>query len=214
LCPFLSYPTPLPPGPHHRPGGWCCAFPSIGIPVFSIHGNHDDPAGDGNLCALDLLSVANFVNYFGKATSIDDITVTPILIQKGAGALLMYSWWTVWQRLADGLAEAGGRSGNVRQALAADRRKMMQQTDVASAHRTLALLRHFLARCSLFAGCWAPAWFRLSPGLRMPRSGARQSCFLCLVLAVLAPACAPLITADRMRRRDKAGPLRSWLDPG
>lgn len=63
-----------------------CVRCSVGIPVFSIHGNHDDPAGDGNLCALDLLSVANFVNYFGKTKSIHDITISPILIQKGVSA--------------------------------------------------------------------------------------------------------------------------------
>ncbi|XP_015759100.1 PREDICTED: double-strand break repair protein MRE11-like [Acropora digitifera] len=63
---------------------------NISIPVFSIHGNHDDPAGDGNLCALDLLSVCGFVNYFGRAASIDDITVSPILIQKGRAKLALY----------------------------------------------------------------------------------------------------------------------------
>ncbi|KAM7448086.1 Double-strand break repair protein mre11a [Porites harrisoni] len=63
---------------------------NISIPVFSIHGNHDDPAGDGNLCALDLLSVCGFVNYFGRAASIDDITVSPILIQKERVKLALY----------------------------------------------------------------------------------------------------------------------------
>lgn len=63
---------------------------NISIPVFSIHGNHDDPAGDGNLCALDLLSVCGFVNYFGRAPSIDDITVSPILMQKGSVKVALY----------------------------------------------------------------------------------------------------------------------------
>jgi double-strand break repair protein MRE11 len=60
---------------------------NISIPVFSIHGNHDDPQGtgpvrqlpisvgsresklirqEGALCALDLLSVSGVLNYFGK----------------------------------------------------------------------------------------------------------------------------------------------------
>lgn len=34
---------------------------NVQLPVFSIHGNHDDPAGDGGLAALDLLSTANLV---------------------------------------------------------------------------------------------------------------------------------------------------------
>ena len=43
---------------------------SVGLPVFSIHGNHDDPAREGgveSLAALDLLAVTNFVNYFGRS---------------------------------------------------------------------------------------------------------------------------------------------------
>ncbi|KDQ32941.1 hypothetical protein PLEOSDRAFT_1080378 [Pleurotus ostreatus PC15] len=55
-----------------------CSFPAINyedpnlnvaIPVFSIHGNHDDPQGagsEGALCALDMLSVSGLVNYMGK----------------------------------------------------------------------------------------------------------------------------------------------------
>jgi double-strand break repair protein MRE11 len=57
---------------------------NIEVPLFAIHGNHDDPAGapllcppltagltagEGGLAALDILSAANLVNYFGKAES-------------------------------------------------------------------------------------------------------------------------------------------------
>jgi double-strand break repair protein MRE11 len=63
---------------------------NIDLPIFSIHGNHDDPAGDGGLAALDLLSVVNFVNYFGKNDNIDDVTLKPILIQKGITKLALY----------------------------------------------------------------------------------------------------------------------------
>ena len=40
---------------------------AIDLPVFCIHGNHDDPTRDGGdlLAALDLLSMSNMVNYFG-----------------------------------------------------------------------------------------------------------------------------------------------------
>ncbi|KAI9140373.1 Metallo-dependent phosphatase-like protein [Paraphysoderma sedebokerense] len=62
----------------------------IGIPVFSIHGNHDDPSGDGNLCALDLLSICGLVNYFGKSKEVDNVTVNPILLQKGQTKLALY----------------------------------------------------------------------------------------------------------------------------
>ncbi|KAI7818598.1 Metallo-dependent phosphatase-like protein [Gamsiella multidivaricata] len=63
---------------------------NVGIPVFSIHGNHDDPSGDGNLCALDQLSMTGLVNYFGRSQEIDNVIVKPILLQKGASRLALY----------------------------------------------------------------------------------------------------------------------------
>ncbi|WVZ94820.1 hypothetical protein U9M48_040664, partial [Paspalum notatum var. saurae] len=39
---------------------------NIGLPVFTIHGNHDDPTGVDNLSTNDILACGNFVNYFGK----------------------------------------------------------------------------------------------------------------------------------------------------
>ena len=39
---------------------------------------------------MDLLSVCGFVNYFGRAPSIDDITVSPILMQKGSVKIALY----------------------------------------------------------------------------------------------------------------------------
>ncbi|KAI2473469.1 DNA repair exonuclease [Annulohypoxylon bovei var. microspora] len=63
---------------------------NISIPVFSIHGNHDDPSGEGNLCALDLLEVAGLVNYFGRTPVADDINAKPVLLQKGQTKLALY----------------------------------------------------------------------------------------------------------------------------
>eukprot|EP00526_Cylindrotheca_closterium_P004416 CAMPEP_0113627434 /NCGR_PEP_ID=MMETSP0017_2-20120614/14209_1 /TAXON_ID=2856 /ORGANISM="Cylindrotheca closterium" /LENGTH=785 /DNA_ID=CAMNT_0000537691 /DNA_START=23 /DNA_END=2380 /DNA_ORIENTATION=+ /assembly_acc=CAM_ASM_000147 len=67
---------------------------SVDLPVFSIHGNHDDPtreAGSTDLfCALDLLDVANLVNYFGKQDKIDQVQVSPILMKKGDTHLALY----------------------------------------------------------------------------------------------------------------------------
>ncbi|EGD77873.1 hypothetical protein PTSG_09507 [Salpingoeca rosetta] len=63
---------------------------NVGMPVFSIHGNHDDPSGEQALCALDLLAAANFVNYFGQAQQPDDIELVPICIQKGSTKLALY----------------------------------------------------------------------------------------------------------------------------
>lgn len=63
---------------------------NISIPMFSIHGNHDDPTGPGNLCSLDLLHTAGLVNYFGKALTLDKIQISPLLLQKGETRLALY----------------------------------------------------------------------------------------------------------------------------
>ena len=59
---------------------------SVSLPIYAIHGNHDDPSREGgqgeSLAALDLLSINNMVNYFGKCNQIDDIEIVPILIRK------------------------------------------------------------------------------------------------------------------------------------
>jgi double-strand break repair protein MRE11 len=67
---------------------------SVDLPVFSIHGNHDDPtreAGSSDLyCALDLLDVANLVNYFGRQDKIDQVQISPLLMKKGDTHLALY----------------------------------------------------------------------------------------------------------------------------
>lgn len=63
---------------------------NIAIPVFSIHGNHDDPSGDGHFCSLDLLQVSGLLNYFGRTPESDKIDIKPILLQKGQTKLALY----------------------------------------------------------------------------------------------------------------------------
>ncbi|CAL1352769.1 unnamed protein product [Linum trigynum] len=67
---------------------------NIGLPVFSIHGNHDDPAGVDNLSAIDILSACNLVNYFGKmileGSGVGQITLYPILMKKGSTNVALY----------------------------------------------------------------------------------------------------------------------------
>eukprot|EP01038_Epipyxis_sp_PR26KG_P017126 gene17126-23571_t len=69
-------------------------FHAVAMPVFAIHGNHDDPAREGGsgdaLAALDLLAVSNLINYFGKVDRVDDIEITPILIRKDKTNLAIY----------------------------------------------------------------------------------------------------------------------------
>jgi double-strand break repair protein MRE11 len=69
-------------------------FQSISLPVFSIHGNHDDPSREGvgtALSAMDVLSVSNLVNYIGKCEQVDDIEITPLLLRKGRTMIALYA---------------------------------------------------------------------------------------------------------------------------
>ncbi|CAD6889108.1 unnamed protein product [Tilletia caries] len=86
---------------------------NVGTPVFSIHGNHDDPQGSGaggSLSALDILSAAGLITYFGRTDLPSDdaaaaapadrtaaadeadpgIRLKPILLQKGGTKLALY----------------------------------------------------------------------------------------------------------------------------
>ncbi|XP_035384544.1 double-strand break repair protein MRE11 isoform X3 [Electrophorus electricus] len=63
---------------------------NISIPVFSVHGNHDDPTGADGLCALDLLSCAGMLNHFGRSLSVEKLEISPVLLQKGSTQIALY----------------------------------------------------------------------------------------------------------------------------
>ncbi|XP_066508525.1 double-strand break repair protein MRE11-like [Hoplias malabaricus] len=63
---------------------------NISIPVFSVHGNHDDPTGADGLCAIDLLSCAGFVNHFGRSRSVEKLEISPVLLHKGNTKIALY----------------------------------------------------------------------------------------------------------------------------
>ncbi|KAI6025995.1 Mre11 DNA-binding presumed domain-containing protein [Pisolithus marmoratus] len=74
---------------------------NVAIPVFSIHGNHDDPQGagtEGALCALDVLSASGLINYMGKFdlplseadAQTEGIAIRPVLLRKGVTHLGLY----------------------------------------------------------------------------------------------------------------------------
>ncbi|XP_002069265.2 double-strand break repair protein MRE11 [Drosophila willistoni] len=63
---------------------------NISLPVFSIHGNHDDPSGFGRLSSLDLLSTAGCVNYYGRWTDLTKLEISPVLLRKGESHLALY----------------------------------------------------------------------------------------------------------------------------
>jgi double-strand break repair protein MRE11 len=62
----------------------------VAIPVFSIHGNHDEPTGHEFYCALDVLQETGLINYFGRVPKNDNIEVKPILLQKGRTKVAMF----------------------------------------------------------------------------------------------------------------------------
>jgi double-strand break repair protein MRE11 len=63
---------------------------NVAIPVFSIHGNHDDPSGEGHLAALDILQMSGLLNYYGRTPESDNIQIKPVLLQKGSTKLALY----------------------------------------------------------------------------------------------------------------------------
>lgn len=63
---------------------------NVAIPVFSIHGNHDDPSGEGHLAALDILAMSGLLNYYGRTPEADNIEIKPVLLQKGKTKLALY----------------------------------------------------------------------------------------------------------------------------
>ena len=66
---------------------------SVQLPIFIIHGNHDDPTREGTteaLSALDILAEAGLINYFGRADQVDDIHIKPVLIEKGPVKVALY----------------------------------------------------------------------------------------------------------------------------
>jgi double-strand break repair protein MRE11 len=63
---------------------------NVAIPLFAIHGNHDDPSGEGSFSPLDLLQASGLVNYCGRTPEVDKIQVKPVLLQKGRTKLALY----------------------------------------------------------------------------------------------------------------------------
>lgn len=63
---------------------------NISVPVFAISGNHDDATGEEFILAIDLLAVTGLINHFGKVRDNDEITVSPVLLQKGTTKLSLY----------------------------------------------------------------------------------------------------------------------------
>ncbi|CCD14810.1 unnamed protein product, partial [Trypanosoma congolense IL3000] len=66
---------------------------NVALPIFMIHGNHDDPVGGTS--PIDILATAGLVNYFGHTPSLDDIVVEPVLLKKGDTYVALYGFGNV-----------------------------------------------------------------------------------------------------------------------
>lgn len=61
---------------------------NISIPIFTIHGNHDDLID--NTSALDVLSSTGLINYFGQWKDLTNIKIPPIILRKGSTKLSIF----------------------------------------------------------------------------------------------------------------------------
>jgi len=85
----------------------------VGLPTFTIHGNHDDPAGVDLVSALDILASSNLLNYFGKSkiegTGTGQIKIKPVLLSKGKTKVAIYGLgWMRDERLSKLFQMPGG----------------------------------------------------------------------------------------------------------
>ena len=62
----------------------------VRYPIFTIHGNHDDPTGVNQTSVIDLLDSTGLVNYIGKRNHVEDVVLKPIVLQKGRTKILLY----------------------------------------------------------------------------------------------------------------------------
>jgi len=81
---------------------------NVALPVFSIHGNHDDPSGAGAYSTMDLLHSCSLLNYFGKIDRVDQIVNYPILMTKGDSKLALYGMGSVRDERLHRTFEADG----------------------------------------------------------------------------------------------------------
>lgn len=84
---------------------------AVSLPVFVIHGNHDDPTGAPTLSAIDILAESGLVTYFGKMSNAKRIDIAPILLQKGRTALALYGLGNVRDEI---LHQTWARERNVK----------------------------------------------------------------------------------------------------
>ncbi|KAL6445377.1 hypothetical protein ACFW04_002289 [Cataglyphis niger] len=62
---------------------------NVSMPIFTIHGNHDDPSF-GTVGSMDVLSATGLVNYFGKWTDLTRVVIPPLILKKRNTHVALY----------------------------------------------------------------------------------------------------------------------------
>lgn len=63
---------------------------NIKLPIFIIHGNHDDPSADTNISAINLMQSAHYLNYMKCVISEETVIVKPIVLKKQDTCVYIY----------------------------------------------------------------------------------------------------------------------------
>lgn len=63
---------------------------NVGMPLYAISGNHDDATGEELLSPLDVLGVSGLLNHFGRVIDNEQISICPLLFNKGSTNLALY----------------------------------------------------------------------------------------------------------------------------
>ena len=84
----------------------------VELPIFSVHGNHDQPVGLDLISAVDQFKIASFINYFGKVRDVEDFVVEPILFERNGAKLALYGIGYINDKRLNLSMKSGGCSFN------------------------------------------------------------------------------------------------------
>lgn len=74
----------------------------VKFPIFTIHGNHDDPSGVDQTSVIDILASSGLVNYLGKLNKVDEVKLSPVILKKGSTKIALYGLGSIHEeRLAN-----------------------------------------------------------------------------------------------------------------
>lgn len=62
----------------------------IKLPVFIIHGNHDDPSSDTSISAINLMHSAHYLNYVTCESQEEGLYVRPVVLRKNGTIVAIY----------------------------------------------------------------------------------------------------------------------------